>query len=454
MIKNILSMLLLATSTLPSRAADRKKAPSPIGVAEVRRRTASTVRYLEDLKRIHGASPSLDVFEKVVKELEHRVCTILVDLPAIPKDPKTAVALDWFMFHQRDAMSGERKAYVPEPHARAVIYDRAFRGLDGALANPPESDGRPLGVKWQEIGAWCPGGWERKIHQVLAAQDAAPPGRTITIEELLLRGFALNGVGRKLESEKIYSQVIEKEPADPRAYFQRAALKMERGDFKASIPDLTKYAEFQPDDTETQEMLGRSYEKVGNGKAALQAYSKAVELSHNHSLTALRSRGMLTLDYCRSRNCTGDFYRQAEQDLLAAQKLDSADKELPSWVKTAREAAVVAEASEADDRFEETKRAIARKDAYRPSKNIFTMMGEGFGNVATSISNANSGSSGSGSSSYAASPARASSSGSSASANRAADFASGAYRERREAQESSDFRKQIDQKFWDMNKRR
>ncbi len=94
------------------------------------------------------------------------------------------------------------------------------------------------------------------------------------------RGNAYKHLGKYEQAIQDFTQAIETDPRDWRAYFWRAGAYEGLQEYQRSIQDLTEVLQRRPDNenTGTYYWLGEIYERIGDSRRSLKFYSKAIEI--------------------------------------------------------------------------------------------------------------------------------------------------------------------------------
>lgn len=104
-----------------------------------------------------------------------------------------------------------------------------------------------------------------KREEAVASLGRALKEDPAMLDALISRGYLLGELGRPAEAEADYAAAIKSAPLDPRAYLNRAMLRINGGDFAGARPDLDKALE------RAQEKSGTRFEAL-NARAWCKAH--------------------------------------------------------------------------------------------------------------------------------------------------------------------------------------
>ena len=75
------------------------------------------------------------------------------------------------------------------------------------------------------------------------------------------------------------TRLIQQQPNNPTAYYERAELYRNKSDYDHAIADYSQVIKLRPDDGTAYYFLGVSYDAIGNQAGAFDNYTKAIELA-------------------------------------------------------------------------------------------------------------------------------------------------------------------------------
>jgi tetratricopeptide (TPR) repeat protein len=171
-----------------------------------------------------------------------------------------------------------------QPGAAAQSYERAL-ACDAAFLPVVGLELARLHVDLQE--------WDAALAMLDRLDPAAP-------RWLMLRGIALDGLGRREEALDVLGQALQVDPAEPRALHARGNVLFVIQRYQAAVADYEGVLAVQPEVVEALSNCGAAYERLGERHKAIALIERALHLrpddaSATHNLSAC----LLELLECR-----------------------------------------------------------------------------------------------------------------------------------------------------------
>lgn len=107
------------------------------------------------------------------------------------------------------------------------------------------------------------------------------------------------------EAEEILSVIIEMNPLDSLAYFDRAIMRENLGDTLGALSDLTKEIEIDPKSADNYFLRGMLYKKSKKHEKALSDFQKVNRLDHGNAdahFFVAEINGVLKKNKCKVRS--------------------------------------------------------------------------------------------------------------------------------------------------------
>ena len=114
---------------------------------------------------------------------------------------------------------------------------------------------------------------------------AAEAGRTLTVQQALSHGFALQTSGKRAEAEAVYRRILESVPAQPDALHLLGVARRQSGHPEEAIVLIRRAIAANPKNPTYVSNLGTAYEAAGKEEDALKAYRRAVEMKPDFAET-------------------------------------------------------------------------------------------------------------------------------------------------------------------------
>jgi len=95
----------------------------------------------------------------------------------------------------------------------------------------------------------------------------------------LAQAIALHQQGRLLEADACYARILDKEPGNLVARYNRGLACLQRGDLEGGMAALEKLLEMAPDHAEAHFNLARAYVESGRAEAALAHFERVIALA-------------------------------------------------------------------------------------------------------------------------------------------------------------------------------
>ncbi|NJO93590.1 MAG: tetratricopeptide repeat protein [Hydrococcus sp. RM1_1_31] len=205
----------------------------------------------------------------------------------------------WRLHRHKEAIAAFEKAIQLKPD-----FDRAYHAKGLALSTQ---------YNWQQalaafervtqINPTSAEGWRmqaeslyvmQKYPEALAASERAIQLNPTDSLVLMQRGFVLMSLQRIPEAVEALTQSIELQP-NPWSYTMRGTLRIALGDRQGSVTDLKRALELDPNFLLAYMSLGGVYSTIGDHKAAIATFDKAVELTSQLSAGPMVEGSMLSL---------------------------------------------------------------------------------------------------------------------------------------------------------------
>ncbi len=120
---------------------------------------------------------------------------------------------------------------------------------------------------------------QKKTNEAIAAYEKAV---ALTPDSITLR-YALGALFWKAirydEAEKVFLEILKREPNEPRASFNLGDIYLTRGEAEKAVPFLETAMKAFPDEFDTRFALGRAYLSVGQTEKAVEELQTAVKLN-------------------------------------------------------------------------------------------------------------------------------------------------------------------------------
>ena len=123
----------------------------------------------------------------------------------------------------------------------------------------------------------------------------ARSGSTMTPEQHLQQGLALNRDQQYDQAIRAFTQVIRVRPDSADAYLYRGMAAFQAGRPDASIADFTKALELRPRHAVTYLYRGDSYQALGKRLEAVDDYRRAFALASDDERVAVAARSKLAM---------------------------------------------------------------------------------------------------------------------------------------------------------------
>ena len=120
------------------------------------------------------------------------------------------------------------------------------------------------------------------------------------------RGLAKANLDQYEEAIENYDKAIEKNPNDSEAYFYRGLAKVNLGEYEEAIENYDKAIEKNPNDSEAYFYRGIAKANLGEYEEAIENYDKAIEKNPNNAFI-YKSRGCLKADLGRDTEASFDY---------------------------------------------------------------------------------------------------------------------------------------------------
>lgn len=261
-------------------------------------------------------------------------------------------------------------------------------------------------------------------------------------------GAALERQGKKKDAMLAYNRAVEVDPSAPAAYFNRAMARISENDWNAALADLDKFVGRAPKDPDGYEYRALCKYKLRDLHGASIDYNTAVQVTNGRRASAYFGKG-LTMFEGSQHAYYGNAVIAAINESSDWSAVVAAFEKAQALEPNDTYALWLHRAQEQRDRAENRRHAAATAD-YQAHKqaNVFSMIGDAFGNIATSVSNAQTG----GASSPRGSSSSSGSLGSGTGASAGLSGSGGSsYAEKSTRQYNEQVRQNIEKKLWNMN---
>src|ERR1700733_2143309 len=98
------------------------------------------------------------------------------------------------------------------------------------------------------------------------------------LEDLFQRALALHQAGQFHEAEKLYKQIVVKEPRRAEVLHFLGILAGQQGDYEAAFSWLFAALKQEPDSATFHNSLGNVYRQAGQIELAIEQYRAALQL--------------------------------------------------------------------------------------------------------------------------------------------------------------------------------
>jgi tetratricopeptide (TPR) repeat protein len=120
---------------------------------------------------------------------------------------------------------------------------------------------------------------QKKTDEAIAAYEKAS---ALAPDSITLR-YALGALFWKAirydEAEKVFLEILKREPNEPRASFNLGDIYLTRGEAEKAVPFLETAMKAFPDEFDTRFALGRAFLAIGNAEKAVEELQTAVKLN-------------------------------------------------------------------------------------------------------------------------------------------------------------------------------
>ncbi|RED49694.1 tetratricopeptide repeat protein [Aestuariispira insulae] len=108
------------------------------------------------------------------------------------------------------------------------------------------------------------------------------------VERLMQRGIQAMGSGQLVNAIDLFQEIIRIDPDYAEAWNKLATVRYMLGEFEQSVEDVDRTLDLEPRHFGALAGLGMNFEALGNAKAAINAYRRALEV--NPYLFSVRKR--------------------------------------------------------------------------------------------------------------------------------------------------------------------
>jgi tetratricopeptide (TPR) repeat protein len=113
------------------------------------------------------------------------------------------------------------------------------------------------------------------------------------------------------QAETAFEQSLVVDPEHVKSLVNLSRVLMEQKRHDEAIERLTRAANLEPESTEIQRLLGKSYQAAGKTEEAMAVYQKAIEVNERDAW-AMNSLGVLLLEQQRADEALPLFARAVE----------------------------------------------------------------------------------------------------------------------------------------------